>query len=281
MKTHHVRVPDLRRMKERSEKIVMLTAYDATMARIFDRAGVDVLLVGDSLGMVVLGHESTIPVTLDAMVHHSAAVARGAERALVVADMPFLTYQATIGDAVKNAGRLVQEGGASAVKLEGGRPMLDVVRRLVDVGIPVMGHLGVQPQSVHQMGGYARRGVRPADADQILADAAALEHAGAFAVVLESIPAELARAVTAEIAVPTIGIGAGPDCDGQVLVSYDMLGVFDGPVPPFVKQYAQLGDQAASAARAYAEDVRAGRYPSPAQPATPRASTPAAPATTK
>jgi 3-methyl-2-oxobutanoate hydroxymethyltransferase len=258
-----IRVPDFQKMKRRAEKITVLTAYDATMARLFDRAGLDALLVGDSLGMVVLGHETTLPVTLEAMIHHTAAVSRGAERALVIADMPFLTYQVTVAEAVRNAGRLVQEGGAAAVKLEGGRPVLDVVRRLVDVGIPVMGHLGVQPQSVHKLGGYAKRGTEPQDSDAILADAAALEQAGAFALVLESVPAELARTVTAQIGIPTIGIGAGPHCDGQVLVSYDMLGLFD-KTPPFVKQYAHIGEEIVRAAEAYIEDVQAGRYPQPA-----------------
>jgi 3-methyl-2-oxobutanoate hydroxymethyltransferase len=211
--------------------------------------------------MVVLGYDTTLPVTLDAMIHHTRAVSRGAEHALVVADMPFLTYQVTIAEAVRNAGRLLQEGGAAAVKVEGGRPMLEVVRRLVDVGIPVMGHLGLLPQSVHQMGGYAKRGTQPEEFDAILADATALETAGAFAIVLEAIPAALARAVTARVTVPTIGIGAGPDCDGQVLVSYDMLGLFDKFVPSFVKQYARLGDDVVSATQAYIDDVRAGRYP--------------------
>jgi 3-methyl-2-oxobutanoate hydroxymethyltransferase len=261
MNRTQVRVPDFKKMKRRGEKITMLTAYDATMARLLDRAGLDALLVGDSLGMVVLGHETTLPVTLEAMIHHTGAVSRGAERALVVADMPFLTYQVTIPEAVRNAGRLLQEGGAAAVKIEGGRPMVDVVRRLVDVGIPVMGHLGVLPQSVHQMGGYAKRGTQPRESDEILADAAALEEAGAFAIVLESIPSELARTITAHVGVPTIGIGAGPDCDGQVLVSYDMLGLFDAFVPPFVKQYARLGDAIVAATHDYIEDVRAGRYP--------------------
>jgi len=256
-----IRVPDFKKMKRRAEKITMLTAYDATMARLFDRAGLDALLVGDSLGMVVLGQETTLPVTLDQMIHHTRAVSHGAERALVVADMPFLTYQITVTDAVRNAGRLLQEGGAAAVKLEGGRPIVDVVRRLVDVGIPVMGHLGVLPQSVHQMGGYAKRGTLPQDSEAIIADSAALEQAGAFAIVLESIPSELARAVTAQVGIPTIGIGAGPDCDGQILVSYDMLGLFDRFTPPFVKQYARLGDEIVRATQAYIEDVHAGRYP--------------------
>jgi len=260
MDGNRIRVPDFKKLKRRAQKITMLTAYDATMARLFDRAGVDALLVGDSLGMVVLGYDTTLPVTLEAMIHHTSAVSRGTERALVVADMPFLSYQVTISEAVRNAGRLLQEGGAAAVKLEGGRPMLDVVRRLVDIGIPVMGHLGVLPQSVHKMGGYAKRGTEPQDGDAIIAEAEALEEAGAFAIVLESIPSELARTVTARVSVPTIGIGAGPECDGQVLVSYDMLGLFD-KAPSFVRQYARLGDEIVAATEAYVEDVHAGRYP--------------------
>ena len=267
MDTHRVRTTDFKKMKRRSEKITMLTAYDATMARLFDRAGLDALLVGDSLGMVVLGHETTLPVTIEAMIHHTAAVSRGVEHALVIADMPFLTFQVSIPEAVRNAGRLIQEGGAAAVKLEGGRPMLDVVARLVDIGIPVMGHLGLLPQSVHQLGGYARRGRETHEVDAILADAIALEKAGAFAIVLESIPSALARTVTAQVGVPTIGIGAGPDCDGQILVSYDMLGLFDRFVPPFVKQYAHLGETIVSAAQEYVKDVHAGRYPVPIAPA--------------
>jgi 3-methyl-2-oxobutanoate hydroxymethyltransferase len=255
-----IRVPDFKKMKRRAQKITMLTAYDATMARLFDRAGVDALLVGDSLGMVVLGYDTTLPVTLEAIIHHTSAVRRGAERAFIVADMPFLSYQVSVSEAVRNAGRLLQEGGASAVKLEGGRPMLDVVRRLVDVGIPVMGHLGVLPQSVHQMGGYAKRGTDPQDGEAIVDHAEALEEAGAFAMVLEAIPSDLARTITARVGVPTIGIGAGPECDGQILVCYDMLGLFEN-APPFVKQYARLGDEIVAATEAYVEDVHASRFP--------------------
>lgn len=258
-----VRVPDLKDRKRRGEKIVMLTAYDATMARLLDRAGVDVLLVGDSLGMVIMGCETTLPVMLEAMLHHTRAVSRGANRALVVADMPFLTYQAGIPEAVRNAGRLIQEGGAAAVKVEGGRPVVEAVARLVDVGIPVMGHLGLIPQSVHQLGGFRPQARDEQDAEALLRDAKALESAGAFAVVLESIPARVARAVTAGLSIPTIGIGAGPHCDGQVLVSYDVFGLFEGPLPPFVKQYAFLGETMVAAAKAFAEDVRQGRYPAP------------------
>jgi len=241
----------------------MLTAYDATMARLLDRSGIDVLLVGDSLGMVILGCDTTIPVTLEAMIHHTRAVTRGASRALVVADMPFLTCQVSVSEAVRNAGRLLQEGGAAAVKIEGGRAVVEAVARLVDIGIPVMGHLGLLPQSVHQLGGYGPQARLEQDAARLLADAHALEQAGAFAVVLESIPAELAGCVTAELSIPTIGIGAGPHCDGQVLVSYDAFGLFDKFVPPFVKQYARLGELIVEAAKAYAEDVRQGRFPAP------------------
>ena len=256
-----VRVPALKEKKLRGEKITVLTAYDCTMAGLIDRAGIDVLLVGDSLGMVVLGHEDTLSVTLDTMVEHTSAVARGARHALVVSDMPFLSYQVDLGEAVRNAGRLIQ-GGAAAVKIEGGSSIIiDVARRLVAIGIPVMGHLGLTPQSVHQLGGFRPQAQTSESADQLLREAKSLEEAGVFSIVLESIPSELAKRVTAELAVPTIGIGAGPHCDGQVLVSYDTFGLFQGSVPPFVKQYAQLGDQILEATRAYIEDVRTGRFP--------------------
>jgi len=253
-----VRVPDLRSMKEKGEKIAMLTAYDFTMARLLDRAGIDVILVGDSLGMVVLGYETTLPVTLDMMIHHTRAVSRGARRALIVADMPFLTFQLSIEEAMRNAGRLIQEGGAAAVKIEGGRQIVDTAKRLVDIGVPVMGHLGLTPQSVHQLGGFRPQGRDSEAAEKLIKDAQALEKAGVFGIVLESIPSDLAGRVTASLKIPTIGIGAGPQCDGQVLVSYDALGLSDGPVPPFAKQYAQLAETILSTARAYIEDVRAG-----------------------
>jgi 3-methyl-2-oxobutanoate hydroxymethyltransferase len=260
MDARRVRITDLKDKKRRGERIAMLTAYDATMARLMDRAGVDALLVGDSLGTVILGRDE-LAVTLEAMLHHTRAVARGAERALVIADMPFLTYQVSVPEAVRNAGRLLQEGGAAAVKLEGGRPMLDVVGRLTEVGIPVMGHLGLLPQSVNQVGGYVRQATDARGGAALVEDAMALEGAGAFAIVLEAIPSELARDVTEQIGIPTIGIGAGPDCDGQILVSYDMLGLFDRFVPSFVKQYAQLADTVSAAAGAYVDDVRTRRYP--------------------
>jgi 3-methyl-2-oxobutanoate hydroxymethyltransferase len=265
-------VPDLKEKKRRGEKIAVLTAYDAIMARLLERAGIEVLLVGDSVGMAVLGYESTLAVTMDMMVHHTAAVSRGAARALVIADMPFLSYQTSHEDAVRNAGRLMQEGGAAAVKLEGGRVVVDTVKRLVDVGIPVMGHLGLLPQSVNQIGGYRKRGTQPQEADAIAMDAIALEDAGAFAIVLEMVPPEVARTVTAQVQIPTVGIGAGPDCDGQVLVTYDMIGLYDRFVPSFVKTYAQVADSIVTAARTYADDVRAGRFPeitSPVQGSTP------------
>ncbi len=256
-----IRISHILAKKQSGKKITMLTAYDATMARLLDRSGVDILLVGDSLGTVILGYETTLPVTLEAMIHHSKAVSNGAQRALVVADMPFLTYQASVTEALHNAGRLLQQGGAAAVKLEGGLPAADTVRRLVDVGIPVMGHVGLTPQSVHLLGGYRAVGKVQKEADQIMEGARALEQAGAFAVVLELVPNAVAEAVTAELKIPTIGIGAGPACDGQVLVSYDAFGLFDTFVPRFVKQYAQLGEALTAAAKEYVADVEQGRFP--------------------
>ena len=261
-----VRAPDLKKMKRRGTKIVMLTAYDAGMARLLDRAGVDVLLVGDTVGMVVLGHDTTVPVTLDDILHHTKAVTRGTSRPLVVADMPFMTFHVSVEDAVRNAGRLIQEGGASAVKIEGGRAVAEVVRRLVDIGIPVMGHLGLLPQSIHQLGGFRKQAKSEEAAETLMEDAQALEKAGAFAVVLELIPKEVARQVTGRLRIPTIGIGAGPYCDGQVLVSHDALGLYDGFVPPFVKQYAQLGREITAAVTEYADDVREGRFPEQDKP---------------
>lgn len=255
-----IRVPSLQEFKKRGRKITVLTAYDATMAGLLDRAGVDILLVGDSLGMVIMGESSTLPVTMDVMVHHTRAVARGTKHALVVADMPFLTYQVSPEEGLRHAGRLIQEGGAAAVKLEGGRQP-DVVRRLVDAGIPVMGHVGLTPQSIHQLGGYVVQGRGEADALRLTEEARAIAAAGAFALVLECIPHSLASAITAELEIPTIGIGAGPHCDGQVLVSYDAFGLFDGFVPSFVKQYARLGDAMTEAAREYIREVQSGAFP--------------------
>jgi 3-methyl-2-oxobutanoate hydroxymethyltransferase len=256
-----VRVPDLAVMKERGERIVMLTAYDATMARLLDRAGIDLLLVGDSLGNVILGLDSTIPVSLDAVLHHTRAVTRAASRALVVADMPFLTYQISPEQAMRNAASLFQEGGAAAVKVEGGRPVAETVGRLTSAGLPVMGHVGLTPQHVHRLGGMRQQAREEEAAQELIRDALALEDAGAFAVVVEAVPDAVAEAVTSRLKIPTIGIGAGPHCDGQVLVSYDMLGLFDTFVPKFVRQYAQLGELIFDAARNYANDVREGVYP--------------------
>jgi 3-methyl-2-oxobutanoate hydroxymethyltransferase len=255
-KQRPLRAPDLPAMKLRGEKISMLTAYDATMARLFDQAGVDVLLVGDSLGMVILGVEDTLGVTMDDMIRHTRAVRRGARRALVVADMPFMSYQTSIEDAVRNAGRLLQEGGAMAVKLEGGLPILGTVERLIALGIPVIGHLGLLPQSVHQLGGFKRQATSPEARRRLLEDARLLEKAGAQAVVLECIPPDLAEEATAMLTIPTIGIGSGPMCDGQVLVSYDLLGL-TSEAPPFAKKYAQLGQLVLDAARQFTADVKA------------------------
>jgi 3-methyl-2-oxobutanoate hydroxymethyltransferase len=248
-------------MKRASQKITMLTAYDATMAGIMDRAGIDVLLVGDSLGMVVLGEDTTVGVTLEMMVHHARAVANGAARALVVVDLPFLTYHASVAEAIGNAGRLIQFGRAAAVKLEGGKSCSGIVRALSEAGIPVMGHLGLLPQHIHKLGGFRAVGKQRDEAERLLDDAHTLQDAGAFALVLECIPADLARRVTNELTIPTIGIGAGPHCDGQVLVSYDAFGLYQGSVPRFVKQYADLGSAMMESARAYIEDVRNGRFP--------------------
>jgi 3-methyl-2-oxobutanoate hydroxymethyltransferase len=258
-----IRIPGLLEKKRHGEKIAMLTAYDATMARLLDRAGVDVLLVGDSLGTVIMGCDTTLPVTLDVMIHHARAVTSGAKRALVVADMPFLSYQVSIPEAVRNAGRLLQEAGVSAVKLEGGAAICDTVQRLVEVGIPVMGHVGLTPQSVHRLGGFRAVGKTQPEAQSIAEDARALEKAGAFAVVIESVPAALAEAITGELKIPTIGIGAGPGCDGQVLVSYDAFGIFDAFIPRFAKRYANLGDEMMKATKEYVADVREGRFPGP------------------
>lgn len=241
----------------------MLTAYDATMARLLDLAGIDVLLVGDSLGTVIFGYETTLPVTLEMIIHHAKAVANGAKHALIVADMPFLTYQTSIPDAVRNAGRILQEGGAAAVKLEGGLPVAETVERLVSIGVPVMGHLGLTPQSVHQLGGFRAVGKTRDEAELLVEDAHALERAGAFAVVLESVPEDVAERITSELKIPTIGIGAGVYCDGQVLVSYDVLGLFDTFVPRFVKQYAKLREAVIAATEEYISDVEASRFPAP------------------
>ncbi|MBM4364064.1 MAG: 3-methyl-2-oxobutanoate hydroxymethyltransferase [Deltaproteobacteria bacterium] len=256
--------PELRARKGRGPKIAMVTAYDATLARLLDEGGADVLLVGDSLGMVVQGHPNTLSVTLDEMIYHSRAVARGARRAQVVVDMPFMSFQVSPERALEAAGRLVKEGSAEAVKLEGGVALAETVRRIVGVGIPVMGHVGLTPQSVHAFGGFRVQGKTDDAAARVLEDARALEAAGAYAVVLEALPVELARRITAELSVPTIGIGAGPDCDGQVLVCYDLLGMYRDMKPKFVKRYAELGDAIVAATAEYVGEVRSGTFPTAA-----------------
>jgi 3-methyl-2-oxobutanoate hydroxymethyltransferase len=256
-----VTIGELKEMKQKGEKIPMLTAYDYATAKLMDEVGVPLLLVGDSLGMVILGYESTIPVTMEEMLHHTKAVVRGTKRALVIGDMPFMTYHTSIGDALRNAGRFIQEGGAQAVKLEGGEPMAEVVHRVVECGIPVMGHIGLTPQSIHQLGGFKVQGKTQEAAIRLLKDAQALEKAGAFAIVLESIPAPLARIITQKVSVPTIGIGAGPWCDGQVQVVSDLLGLFTDFVPKHAKQYARLFETIKSAVVDYVAEVQAGTFP--------------------
>jgi 3-methyl-2-oxobutanoate hydroxymethyltransferase len=244
------------------ERIAVLTAADFTTARLIDEAGLPMILVGDSLGMTVLGYANTLPVTLEQMLHHSAAVRRGAPNAMVVTDLPFLTYQASVADAVTNAGRCLKEAGVDGVKLEGGAVRAPHVRALVENGIPVLGHIGLLPQSVHAMGGYRVQGKTESEIERLLGDARALEEAGVFAMVLEGMPADAARRITESVGVPTIGIGAGPHCDGQVLVVNDMLGLTDRP-PKFVKRYADLRDAMREAFAAYRDDVRNGRFPGP------------------
>jgi len=250
-------------MKEQGERIVALTCYDALFARLLDASGIDILLVGDSLNQVLAGAASTLSATLEQMIYHTTIVRRGAERALVICDMPFLTYQITPEDALRNCGRVMKETGCQAVKIEGGQPLAPTVRRLVDVGIPVMGHIGLTPQSVHALGGYRVQGRDDATAERLKADARALEDAGAFAVVLELVPAALASQITKALTIPTIGIGAGPACDGQVLVLHDMLGLNDQFSAKFVKKYAALAEDVREAARLFAAEVREGRYPGP------------------
>ena len=256
-----VSITDLKAMKKRGERIAMITAYDYPSARLVEEAGVPIILVGDSLGMVVLGYDSTVPVTMEEMLHHVKAVVRGTGKAHVVADMPFMSYQTGPEDALRNAGRLLKEGGAQSVKLEGGRHVAETVRALVQAGIPVMGHLGLTPQSVNQFGGYKVQGKTPAAAVKVVNDAVSLEQAGAYAVVLETIPAQLAQVITEKVSIPTIGIGAGPHCDGQVQVFHDMLGLFTDFVPKHAKRYAELGEAVKRAVSAYVSEVREGAFP--------------------
>ena len=260
-----VTINTLRKMKQAGERITMLTAYDATFARLLDRAGTDVLLVGDSLGMVVQGHETTLPVTMDQMVYHCAAVKRGVQRAHLVVDMPFGSYQGTVDEAVKNAIRLVAEGGAESVKLEGGAEYSEVVQRIARAGVPVMGHIGLTPQSVHKLGGYVVQGRTEEKAQKLFADAQALEEAGCYALILEMMPSELSAEISRAVGIPVIGIGAGAGCDGQVLVIYDLLGMNPDFSPKFVKKYLDLGVLIRDAVARYNDEVKHGTFPGPEQ----------------
>jgi len=248
-------------MKRKSEKISMLTAYDYPSALLVDEAGIDIILVGDSLGMVVLGYDSTLPVTMDEMIHHTKAVSRAVKHAMVVGDMPFMSYQVSVEDALYNAGRFLQEAGAHGVKLEGGREVAEITRRITSAGIPVMAHLGLTPQSVHQFGGYKVQGKEEQAAKRIMEDARIIEEAGAFSLVLECVPAILAKDITQSLSIPTIGIGAGVDCDGQVLVLHDMLGMFEKFIPKFVKTYASLNVQMKEAIIQYIDEVKKNIFP--------------------
>ena len=252
-------------MKQKGEKIAMLTAYDYSTARIVDETGIPLILVGDSLGMVVLGYESTIPVTIEEMLHHTKAVVRGTKRTMIVGDMPFMTYHISVDDALRNAARFIHEAGAQAVKLEGGITVAEKVKKIVECGIPVMGHIGLTPQSIHQLGGYKVQGRSPQAATRLLEDAFALEDAGAFSIVLETVPAPLATLITQRVGVPTIGIGAGAGCDGQVQVINDILGSFAEFVPKHAKQYAKLTDIMSNAISEYYSEVKSGSFPSDEQ----------------
>ncbi len=260
-----VTITQIKEMKQKGEKIVMLTAYDYSTAKLVDQAGVPMILVGDSLGMVVLGYDSTIPVTMDVMLHHTRAVTKGTSQALVVGDMPFMTYTISMEEALRNAARFLQETGCQAVKLEGGVNVAETVRKIVNCGIPVMGHIGLTPQSINQLGGHKIQGKTPEAAARLLADARALDEAGAFAIVLETVPAPLAALITKKISIPTIGIGAGAGCDGQVQVINDILGSFTDFVPKHAKQYAKLVDIMSSAIAEYHSEVQSGKFPTEAQ----------------
>ncbi len=261
MNTKKITIPKLMEWKKINKKSVAVTAYDYTFARFIEEAEIDIVLVGDSLGMVSLGYENTLPVTMDEMIHHTKAVKRALSKALLVGDMPFMSYQVSVEEAIRNAGRFIQEGGAEAVKIEGGVRVLPQVKGVVDAGISVMGHVGLTPQSVHQFGGYKVQGKDILDGKKIKKDAIELQKAGAFAIVLEGIPMELAEEITKSLVIPTIGIGAGPHCDGQILVTQDLLGMNKDFVPKFVKHYAQLGDTIESALNQYASEVQSGQFP--------------------
>ena len=260
-----VSITQIREMKQKGEKIAMLTAYDYATAKLIEGAGIPLILVGDSLGMVVLGYESTIPVTMDEMIHHTKAVVRGTTQALIVGDMPFMTYQVSVDDALRNAARFIQEGGAQTVKLEGGENMAETVKRIVSSGIPVMGHIGLTPQSIHQLGGFKVMGKTPEAAVRLINDAKALDEAGVFAIVLECVPEPLSKLITEKVSVPTIGIGAGKYCDGQVQVISDLLGLYTDFVPKHAKQYARLFEIIKSATADYIAEVQAGAFPTEKQ----------------
>ncbi len=259
-----VTINDIKEMKLKKEKIVMLTAYDYSTAKLLDEAGVPLILVGDSLGMVILGYDSTIPVTMEDMIHHTKAVARGTKQALVIGDMPFMTYHTNITDTLRNAARFIQEGGAQAIKLEGGEVVAETAKRIVDCGIPVMGHIGLTPQFIHQLGGHKVQGKTPEAANRLLNDARALEQAGVFSIVLELVPSQLSKLITQTINIPTIGIGAGSDCDGQVQVISDILGLFTDFTPKHAKQYAKLAENMKTAITSYVSEVKSGSFPTAA-----------------
>jgi 3-methyl-2-oxobutanoate hydroxymethyltransferase len=263
MSRKKVSILDLQNKREKHEPITMLTAYDYPTGLLVDQAGIDIILVGDSLAMVVLGRENTVSVTMDEMLHHCKAVARGAKYPLLVGDMPFLSYQVDVKEAIRNAGQFLKEGGMDAIKLEGGRDMAPTVEAIVNAGIPVMGHIGLTPQSISKLGGYRVQGKDVATARALIDDALALEDAGAFSLILEAIPSPVAKLITERVTIPTIGIGAGPDCDGQVLVIHDLIGLFDRFVPKFVKQYASIRSDIVEALKAYRDEVIAGTFPGP------------------
>jgi 3-methyl-2-oxobutanoate hydroxymethyltransferase len=257
-----ITVPEIVNMKKQGEKITALTAYDVLMAQILNDSGIDIILVGDSGGMVMAGYENTLAVTMEEMLFYCKSVRRGVKRALLIADMPFLSYQTSIEEAIKNAGRFLQEAGMEAVKIEGGKAVKDIVKKLVGFGVPVMGHIGLTPQSIHQFGGYGLRGKDDQIAKQLLEDAFILQEAGAFSIVLEKIPSALAKEITNNLDIPTIGIGAGKDCDGQILVSHDMLGLYEKFKPKFVRHYAELGKSMREAFNGYINDVKNTKFPS-------------------
>ncbi len=262
MESKKITVPIIMKMKEQREKIAALTAYDYLMALFLDEAGIDIILVGDSGAMVFSGYETTIPITMDEMIYHTRAASRGVKRALLVSDMPFLSFQIGSEDAMRNAGRFIKEGGAEAVKMEGGEAIAETVHRVVNAGIPVMGHLGLTPQSINRFGGYKVQARTEQEVNRLVSDALALEQAGAFSIVLEKVPAAAAKMVTEAVKIPTIGIGAGADCDGQILVTHDMLGLFEKFRPKFVRVYAELGREIREASARYTEDVKLGKFPS-------------------